>query len=538
MAKVAENGVILCWLKDGALPSEWAHALAHCALHLALGHFVKKENQALWNIACDCVVEKFLAEMRFAGCEMADAMPSGIGSEDKLYERFLLSGVPPEYAKFGTAAGTQDMLFDWHEVANPHAPDSWAALFADGLRIEVQHAVRRAGAAPWHGSSRYSEEKNWFVSNYPLLGAIAADFKIVVETDVCERMDVQIAAVSCTLGEIYINPGARLSEEELRFVIAHELLHAALRHDVRHEWRDPFLWNVACDFIINGWLAEMGIGERPDSALYDERFKSHSAEQVYDVILDDMKGYRKLATLRGAGLGDILPGDIGKAEDGVDLDAFYRRALAQGLEYHQGQGRGYLPAGLIEEIRALSHPPIPWDVALARWFDALFEPLERRRSYARQSRRQSSTPDIPRPSWVHRTKPEDGRTFGVLLDTSCSMKRSALASALGAIASYSAARDVPGVRVVFCDANAYDQGYMKPEDVVGTVQVVGRGGTVLQAGIEILRSAEDFPKNAPLLIITDGECDRLTLYGREHAFLMPAGKRLPFTPKGQVFLME
>ena len=41
--------------------------------------------------------------------------------------------------------------------------------------------------------------------------------------------------------------------------------------------------------------------------------------------------------------------------------------------------RGLLPAGLIEEIRALSQPPIPWDVELAQWFDHYFAPLERRR---------------------------------------------------------------------------------------------------------------------------------------------------------------
>lgn len=43
-----------------------------------------------------------------------------------------------------------------------------------------------------------------------------------------------------------------------------------------------------------------------------------------------------------------------------------------------------------------------------------------------------------------------GRTFGVLLDTSGSMDRALLAAALGTIASYSAARDVTRVRVVFC----------------------------------------------------------------------------------------
>jgi predicted metal-dependent peptidase len=98
---------------------------------------------------------------------------------------------------------------------------------------------------------------------------------------------------------------------------------------------------------------------------------------------------------------------------------------------------------------------------------------------------------------------------------------------------------VPGVRVVFCDAEAYDQGYLKPEDVAGTVKVKGRGGTILQPGIDLLLRAKDFPGDAPILIITDGLCDdRLILYGREHAFLVPKGARLPFVPKGKVFCMR
>ncbi|MEU7695281.1 hypothetical protein OHB01_31445 [Microbispora hainanensis] len=36
---------------------------------------------------------------------------------------------------------------------------------------------------------------------------------------------------------------------------------------------------------------------------------------------------------------------------------------------------------------------------------------------------------------------------------------------MGAIASYATARDVPRTRVVFCDAVAYDAGYLPVEDV-------------------------------------------------------------------------
>ena len=62
--------------------------------------------------------------------------------------------------------------------------------------------------------------------------------------------------------------------------------------------------------------------------------------------------------------------------------------------------------------------------------------------------------------------------------------------------------------------------------------------TVLQPGVELLERASDVPKDAPLLIITDCECDRLNLFGRDHAFLVPRGRHLPFPPKGPVFYLE
>jgi predicted metal-dependent peptidase len=117
------------------------------------------------------------------------------------------------------------------------------------------------------------------------------------------------------------------------------------------------------------------------------------------------------------------------------------------------------------------------------------------------------------------------------------MDRTVLAKALGASASYNLAREVPAARVVFCDAAAYDQGYMPPEAIAERVKVRGRGGTVLQPGIDLLEHADDFPPDGPLLIITDGFCDRVRVK-REHAFLLPQGRALPFVPKGRVFRIK
>ncbi len=102
------------------------------------------------------------------------------------------------------------------------------------------------------------------------------------------------------------------------------MLHVGLRHDMRRLGRDPYLWNVACDFAINAWLTEMRIGQMPESALLDPQLAGLSAEDIYHLIVSDLRRFRKLATLRGQGLRDM----VGSATNetgacvGTDLDAF------------------------------------------------------------------------------------------------------------------------------------------------------------------------------------------------------------------------
>jgi predicted metal-dependent peptidase len=541
-AVVTGDGDILVHPTRRADPDEWVHVLAHTLLHLGFGHFSGGEGRE-WNAACDCFVASFLADLKLGRPPGGPLPDLPAGSEERLYTRFRREGIPPSLAALGTAGPHPDMLPGTGQTSYYGRPVDWRACFGRGLTMAVSSAVNVAAGREPHLGARGNvttgamRARDWFISSYPLLGALAAAFEIVEDPLVCQRLGISVAAVDAQSREIFMNPAAGLDEGECRFVMAHELLHVGLRHLQRREGRDPFLWNVACDYVINGWLVEMRIGDLPQlGVLYDPELKGESAESVYDRIVTDVRRFRKLATLRGVGAGDMLERHPVAARDSgsVDLDEFYRRCLGQGLAYHEDAGRGFLPAGLVEEIRALSQPPIPWDVELARWFDDHFTPLEKVRTFARPSRRQSSTPHIPRPRWIPEPGAEDGRTFGVVLDTSGSMDRDLLAKALGAIASYSIARDVPAARVVFCDAAAYDEGYMPPDAIADRVRVKGRGGTILQPGIDLLERAEDFPRSGPILVITDGQCDRLKIR-REHAFLLPRGKHLPFVARGEVF---
>jgi predicted metal-dependent peptidase len=536
-AHVTSHGEIVCRRGISLDPDEWYWVLAHLALHCGLGHLDPTRTRSAAGDAAACLdVNRFLRESHIG--REAVALPAELPRRDLdlLVEEWRRDGIPQEFRHCGAAGFGPDVLTG-PVSATPH---DWPGAFAASIARAAADAIDLAGgvSGPGRVKSVWERARGWFVSSYPLLGGLAAHFTIVADLDLARGWDISIAAVNAEAGEIYLNPHAGLDEDEWRFALAHEMLHAALRHGDRVGGRDAYLWNVACDYVINGWLVEMRVGAMPDGLLHDPGLAGLSAEAVYDQIVTDLRRLRKLRTLRGQGLGDVLgePLPHPSSRGGVDLDEYYRRALATGLAYYDTLGRGVLPAGLVEEIRALDQPPLPWDARLARWFEEFVRTPEKHRSYARPSRRQSATPDIPRPGWAHSDEQIFRCTFGVVIDTSGSMDRTQLGKALGAIASYATARDVPRARVVFCDAAAYDAGYLDVETIAGRVKVRGRGGTVLQPGVTLLERAEDFPVDAPILIITDAQCDVVRIR-REHAFLVPPGARPPFTPKGPVFHM-
>ncbi|MGW2251903.1 vWA domain-containing protein [Kitasatospora sp. NPDC001660] len=548
-AAVDSDGTVHVNHRRRAEPEEWAWVLAHCLLHLGFGHVPAARGTRVQPDAHDtaarcAVVNRFLAGFPVGRSPLTLPQEYPGGDEEELAARWRRDGPPPAgvAGADGTAGADADqLLVEW--TGHGRHPKDWSGAFAAALTRTMSAAMDRAGGRIDEATGDRLPERpwtralNWFVSSYPLLGGIAAGLTVVADAELARAHDIAIAAVNAEAGEVYVNPLRRYTDEEWRFILGHEMLHAALRHGERRGGRDPFLFNVAADYVINGWLLEMGVGDMPEGLLHDPQLNGLSAEEVYDRIVRDQRRIRRLATLAGKNRPDVLgaPLDLGP-RDYVDLDDFYRRGLLQGFELHQ-RGRGLLPAGLVEEIRALAHPPLPWDAQLARWFDEFVPSPEPVRSYSRPARRQSATPDIPRAGRYHPEEEVPRCTFGVVLDTSGSMDPVLLGKALGAIASYATARDVPAARVVHCDAAPHDAGYVAVTEIAGRVRIRGRGGTVLQPGVDLLERAEDFPPGAPVLVITDGECDVLRVR-REHAFLVPRGAGLPFTPRGPVFRMS
>ena len=519
--------------------AEWTFVLAHQLLHLGLSHQTRREGREprAWGLACEHAADTMLHAFKIgrAPADFAvDLTFSGM-REEEVYD--VLADDKRALDTMKTMAGVRrpDM------VTRPTVPVpatingrkrrlDWESLLAEGIRLAVDDAVEEAAQSLGHADAERRRvwrpgeaARKWVMNEFPLLGAVAAHMTIVADEAACDRLDISVAAVDAYLGEIYFHPGRGLTTPEVIFVYVHELLHAALLHHTRGRGRDPWVWNLSCDFVINDWLIEMGVGQFPSvGGLYDPRLKGMSADEVYDLLMREPGRCKGARGFRG-GLGDVLfdsPARRLYRGDAVTLDDVYKCCVASGMSC--SQGRGTLPAGLLEEVRSLFTPPVPWDVELARWMDEnvpmVREPL---RTYARASRRQSSTPDIPRPARFVPQEWKDACSFGVVLDTSGSMDRELLGRALGAIASYAEARDVPRVRLVLCDAAPYDQGFVAPTDLRGVYPVKGRGGTVLQPALSFLHSRPDFPAGAPVMVITDGWCEEELLIPRAHCFVLP-----------------
>ena len=545
---VSPGGTVWLHPKRRAQPSEWARVIGIALSSLGLGLVRRREPAALWEVAALVSAWRFCAELKLGELPEEWRLPEcDDASVETLLQRFCIDGCPaPLQAWHAEAAGGASLFvaLDERPVSwRRQAPTPWHELLADGIARGVGRALAIAGGAPAgqaaNPQSREHRARRRMMDRYPLLGALAASFDLENDIRICQQYDIRVAAIDVGARRIWINPAAGLNDEETLFVLAHELLHAGLNHASRRRGRDPVLWNVACDFAINSWLLEMQVGSPPAiGMLHDPDLAGQSADEIYDGLARDIRRARKLATLRGAGQPDLLGEDSGAQF--TDAEEYCRRALAQGMDRWEYDGRrGTVPAGLLEEIRSLAQPPIPWDARLAHWFDERFPPLEMRRSYARPSRRQGATPDIPRPSLSKPPEEErKSRVFGVLLDTSGSMEPAMLGKALGAIASYAIARDVIAVRLVCCDAVAYDCGWVEPENLLDRFTLRGRGGTVLQPGFDHLRDLArkgEMPAHGPVLVVTDGWCEDKLETCMDHAYLLADGRRLPFAPRGEVF---
>lgn len=152
---------------------------------------------------------------------------------------------------------------------------------------------------------------------------------------------------------LLINPDffLGLTEQQRVFLLAHESLHVAYMHMIRLDSRDFKKWNMACDYVINGFLVDLGYS-MPAGGLYDPRFKDLSSEVVYTLI----EGWQVPP--------DFEPDLEPNAEDVAEQDV--RNIVARAsIQAQLAGGAGSIPDEVQRLLEDMLKPRIDWRRALA-----------------------------------------------------------------------------------------------------------------------------------------------------------------------------
>lgn len=170
-----------------------------------------------------------------------------------------------------------------------------------------------------------------------------------------------------------------MDNKEIEFVIAHEVLHCVFDHLSRREDRDPYLYNIAADYIVNNLLVRDRIGNKPKivECFQDFKYKDWTSEEVYDDLFKNAKKI-DLSTL-GELLDEHLDWGKGDDDDG-DGDSKDGKGKGKGrpqysddemrqirdeikeamIQAHQTAGAGNTPGEIQRMIKELTEPKMNW----------------------------------------------------------------------------------------------------------------------------------------------------------------------------------
>jgi predicted metal-dependent peptidase len=159
--------------------------------------------------------------------------------------------------------------------------------------------------------------------------------------------------------ELLINPEFfwDLPANQRIALLAHEVLHVALDHMHRRGKRDPKLWNVAADYVINDALAQ-AYYTLPAGALLDSKYRNMSTVQVYNLL--DKKTDQEKQQLTGNCAMDIQypTGDADTDVTEESVNDIIMRATSQAKM--MGQAPGSVPGEIDIMLQNTLSPPLPW----------------------------------------------------------------------------------------------------------------------------------------------------------------------------------
>lgn len=196
--------------------------------------------------------------------------------------------------------------------------------------------------------------------SHPFFGNMATRLKVKDASDWCPT-----AATEGT--HLYYNHDFfdKMSINQVEFVIAHEILHNVFDHMGRNEGRDKKIWNIACDYAVNGQLIRDKIGTPPDIKFYhDTKYYGKSAEEIYDDIMENSS--QELQEQ----IGQLVDEHIDWTDGGSNgnqpqytkeqMKAIRDQVVEGVIQAAQASGAGNTPAEIARMIKTMTEPKMNW----------------------------------------------------------------------------------------------------------------------------------------------------------------------------------
>jgi len=316
-----------------------------------------------------------------------------------------------------------------------------------------------------------------------------------------------------------------MSNKEIEFVVAHEILHMVFDHLGRRGDRHPMLYNIAADYKVNNLLVRDRIGEKPKivDCFQDFTYDLDTSEEIYDKLFEDAKKRGEelqelLEQLENEGemLDEHLDNESDQGEEGEEgVDANGNKISKKPAKYTKGElkqikdeikeaminaaqaaGAGNVPAGVERLIKEITEPKMNWREILRQQIQST---IKSDYTFMRPSRK----------GW-HTGAVLPGMNFDTTIDVAISLDMS---GSIGNVQAQDFLGEVKGIMdeykdyniKIWCfDTEVYNEDDFSADDgrEITEYEIAGGGGTNYMVNWQYMKDNDIQPKK--FIMFTDG----------------------------------
>lgn len=340
---------------------------------------------------------------------------------------------------------------------------------------------------------------------HPFWGNLATRMKLIEASDWCSTAATDGRNFYyCT---DFIN---KLDDDELVFLFGHEVGHCVFDHMGRRGDRDPQVWNMAGDYLVNDMLIQNNVGKKISSVplLWDPKYRDMTAEEVYDELMKNAVKIQVTLDMHMDGSGDEGDEDgNGKGSDGkskssgIKIDAETAKKIRDELkeavlQSAQAAGAGNTPAGIRRYIQQFTAPKMRWQDLLRIQLESS---LKNNYSFMRPSRKAWHTGAV-----LPGMLPAEQLDVVVAIDMSGSISNEMAIDFLSEVKGMMDLYNSFTIHVYCFDTEVYNPQTFSDDfgEDITTYEPMGGGGTDFDCCFEYMKREDINPKQ--FIMFTDG----------------------------------